>query len=154
MQQHRHTLIPDVATLPLNQNGQVTLPPRLRAALREQQRLAEQTTLQTPAVRLPSIPPAVQASGRMLPLDQQGRPYLKIVNPYENTLTLVEAAVQRFYELQGCYPVEIILSPFHFLTYGMAFEYFYTRGRQPVRIPFICENNCSYDVLVRGGRPC
>src|SRR5579871_4206122 len=88
-----------------------------------------------------------------LPVDALGRPCLKVVNPFESTVALVEAAIVRFREAQGCYPSVILLSAFRYLTYGMMQEYYYcypAGNHRIIRIPYSYDGSVDYDVLCRG----
>jgi hypothetical protein len=85
-----------------------------------------------------------------LPLDRLGRRFLRVINPYEHTFDLVEAAVERFYAVQGYYPSMIVLSVGRYIVFGRPFKFFHPKRIGAVPIPYRCERSFVYDVIVRG----
>lgn len=87
-----------------------------------------------------------------LPMDNQGRRFVRVINPYEHTFDLTEALVDRFYGLQGYEPSEIVLSVPRYFTFGRAAKFFYSKRVGAIPIRFKCEGSFQYDVIVRGPR--
>lgn len=118
-------------------------PIRLKAITAELHRLealAEQETQITGSIKPVSSP---------LPLDSLGRPYLSVNNPYEPTIILAKALIDRFCELMNTYPAVILLSKNRYFPFGECMEYYYLGNG--VKIPYVYESHrLYYDALVRG----
>lgn len=111
---------------------------------------ADAPTQITGAIR--PIPAQPKVTRPMLPVDTQGRPYIRLHNPYEDTQVLIEAAVAHFIYLTGTRPSVICLSAMRYFTYGIWEHYYYPPARGMDAIPLACEGTPEYDVLVRGER--
>lgn len=146
---------------PLHIQQGVIIPARLRAALADERRRTEedrrQKELEALCVAPTQITEALQPLKRVeiprltLPLDELGRPFLKMVNSDARTLDLIEEAVEQFHRLTWAYPTVILLSGLRFLEVYSNKHYFPLNGPP---IPYDYEQNCEldtqYDVLVRG----
>lgn len=115
---------------------------------------AEQPTslLPVPAPAPAPVPPlqgGEQEPAHVLPLDEAGRPFVRIDRPCENeTLALVEEAVTRYRTATGRNPEVIELSAFRMLTTGCWLRYYYPNDGDP--IPYrLSKKGESFDVLVK-----
>lgn len=108
---------------------------------------------QMPSIPVPEEPHPARITGPCLPIDSEGRPYLKIVNPFQETIYLVEAAVHRYIELHKLYPAVILLSALRYLNQMQTVEHYYPRDLGQKPIPYSYEpSNVQYDILLRGER--
>lgn len=103
-----------------------------------------------PTIETKTIKPSTQAkvTRPRLPLDQQNRPYFKMLNSDPDTLKLVAFVVDGFHKLEGCYPTAIVLPPLRYIQMSRL-EYYYVPGAN-VQIPYTYELGATYDVLARG----
>lgn len=85
----------------------------------------------------------------LLRTDPQGRPYLKIRDDVADTLLLVERVVAQYFAMEKCYPDEVVLSSFHYFTFGMKWSYFFIPGTT-YKIPYVYEGGVNFDVMARG----
>lgn len=141
------------------QRIQATNPLRMRAVLAEIHRLEQfldignQPTRTTDAICLKDLQASPKVTRPVLPIDKMGRPYVKIkVNNGEaDTLRLIQAVVQRYYEVERRYPFIILLSKKHYTQYGRNWQMYYVPHTNE-RIPFAYEGEkgANYDVMARG----
>jgi hypothetical protein len=94
-----------------------------------------------------SLPQKLSTGSSGLSLDEQGRPYLKIVSSGEPTTALTEQAIHEFYQQQHCYPVELVLNFERYAFFGEQAEYYPYIG---MRIPYRYEGDLGYDIMARG----
>jgi len=81
-----------------------------------------------------------------MPIDVHGRPYLGIINPYEDTVRLAEQLVLKFHAMRGGYPGMIYLSAFRYLTRNSSH---FCIGN--TLIPYAYDpHSVTFDVMVRG----
>ncbi|GCE49219.1 hypothetical protein KTH_40880 [Thermosporothrix hazakensis] len=115
---------------------------RQRAALRREQ-LADMPTQITRVVRPFETEP-------ILPLDAQGRPYVRIESQERDTLKLVEQAVDQYVRARKTYPSVILLSAIRFLEIGFSLKYYYPLEVRGLAIPYRYDPaGAGYDVLCR-----
>jgi hypothetical protein len=109
---------------------------------------AEQPTSLFPAHVLP-LQGREQEPSLVLPLDEEGRPFVRIDRSCENdTLALVEEAVTRYRAATGRNPGVVELSAFRMLTTGCWLHFYYPENGDP--IPYrLSERGASFDVLVK-----
>lgn len=111
---------------------------------------AEQPTSLLPVpAPVPPLQGGEQEPAPVLPLDEAGRPFVRIDRPFENeTLALVEEAVTRYRAATGRHPEVIELSAFRMLTTGCWLRYYYPEDGDP--IPYrLSKKSESFDVLVK-----
>lgn len=103
---------------------------------------------------LPAFDEPIIEAAQQRPLrDAQGRFYVYVNNPYEETYALADALVARYYEYTGVYPTIILLSALRYLTDGRRMQHYYSkysRKHDTFRIPFEYDGSVYYDVLCRG----
>lgn len=145
---------------PTKHQTQITSPIRLKALRRElladlqrREELAEQPTQHVAAVRKLRSVNLTPLAAPMLPKDEQGRPYYTIINPFEDTVDLVEAAVKHYRACTGSYPTAICLSALRYIARfflnGNALRCYYPKDVHAHPIHYIHEGAANYDVLVR-----
>lgn len=147
-QQRPQHFYPPVHRMPHIQcPGQFTSPLRMKAVLAERERRQEELSLVETVIQPIESPSKALAPVRLrLPLDGLGRPYLIVRNPYEETLLLVKAAVERFREIEGRYPSTIVLSAIRRLSV-LHFDCYY--GEHGT-IPYLCKIDATWDICLRG----
>ena len=105
-----------------------------------------------PTVSTFVVLPRVTAKLVRLPLyrhvDYKGRIFIKLIDIEASTIDLADEAVDRFFELTGVYPDEIVACPSR--TARLNTYYYFPVGRLP--IPFVRDfaYPVDYDVLARG----
>lgn len=78
-------------------------------------------------------------------IDSQSRFCLQLSDSYAGTLDLVIQACSQFYAGLGYFPEEIVLCPSRYVVYqGQSFS-----PNNTTAIPYVFEEYCNYDVLVR-----
>lgn len=92
---------------------------------------------------------------RLLPLDKQGRPYLKKTNQERSLLDLCDEIIYEYHYISGEYPVELVLSAYRFLNLDATsarFGGFYTADAKML-IPYVLDPSIrfpDYCVMARG----
>lgn len=105
---------------------------------------------------LPTMPIRVpKVTERLLPLDKQGRPYLKRADQDRPLLDLCEVVIREYHQVSGEYPAELVLSAFRFLNLdpvSARFGGFYTTDAKML-IPYVYDPTIhfpDYCVMARG----
>lgn len=105
---------------------------------------------------MPTMPiPISKITKRLLPLDKQGRPYLKRAEKDRSLLDLCDELIQQYRLLSGEYPAELVLSAFRYLTLdpvSKRFGGFYTPDAK-LLIPYMFDPTIrfpDYCVMARG----
>jgi hypothetical protein len=130
---------------------QCTSPIRVRAILAEFRReISEAPTQITDAINLSQIQPSPKITRKMLPVDDQGRPFIKIRSNDIDTLKLIEMVTKYFYQVERHFPFCIPLSTMRYLHLGAAMQFYWVPGTNE-KIPYAYEEgNHDYDVMARG----
>jgi hypothetical protein len=109
--------------------------------------ISEMPTVSTLAV-FPSATAKLVRLPRYRHVDQQGRLFIKLVDIEASTIDLADEAVDRFFELTGVFPDELVACPSR--TARLNTYYYFSADCLP--IPFVRDfmYPVDYDILARG----